>query len=260
MRVHSDSLISEFKVGYLKADIQSLPLNYGTNLSQQFGIPGVNVDDVTSGLALMTLTGFSALGDSTFIPLIQIDDTWQFNGSVTKTFGAHNIKVGAAYIARQFVVFQSASPVGNFTFNTQLTDNGAGVGGNAIASFLLGYPSQVARSHSLIYPHYQTNEPSAFVQDDWRATDWLTLNLGVRYDVFTPLHRTGRADLQLRCGQRQDSPRRSGWRVDQRGRRDRLFEHRAAPGVLGDAAGDRWWCAAGSAWPTSRATTCRSRS
>ena len=39
------SLISEFKVGYLKADIQSLPLNYGTNLSQQFGIPGVNVDD-----------------------------------------------------------------------------------------------------------------------------------------------------------------------------------------------------------------------
>jgi hypothetical protein len=186
VRVHSDSLISEFKVGYLKADIQSLPLNYGTNLSQQFGIPGVNVDDVTSGLALMTLTGFSALGDSTFIPLIQIDDTWQFNGSITKTFGAHNIKVGAAYIARQFVVFQSASPVGNFTFNPQLTDNGAGVGGNTIASFMLGFPSQVARSHSLIYPHYQTNEPSAFVQDDWRATDWLTLNLGVRYDVFTP--------------------------------------------------------------------------
>ena len=37
--------------------------------------------------------------------------------------------VGAAYIARQFVVFQSASPVGNFTFNPQLTDIGAGVGG-----------------------------------------------------------------------------------------------------------------------------------
>jgi hypothetical protein len=186
VRAHSDSLISEFKVGYLKADIQSLPLNYGSNLSQQFGLPGVNVDEVTSGLALMTLTGFSALGDSTFIPLIQIDDTWQINGSVTKTYRAHNIKVGAAYIARQFTVFQSASPVGNFTFNTQLTDNGAGVGGNSIASFLLGFPSQVARSHSLIYPYYQTNEPSAFVQDDWRATDWLTLNLGVRYDVFTP--------------------------------------------------------------------------
>ena len=112
------------------------------------------------------------------------------------------------------MVFQSASPVGNFTFNPQLTDNGAGAGGNAIASFLLGYPSQVARSHSLIYPHYHTNEPSAFVQDDWRATDWLTLNLGVRYDVFTPYTERRWPDLQLRRRQREDSPRRSGWRVD----------------------------------------------
>ena len=161
-------------------------MNYGTNLSQQFGLPGVNFDQVTSGLALMTLTGYSALGDSTFIPLIQIDNTWQVNATVTKTMAGHSIKVGGGYIARQFTVFQSASPVGNFTFNSQLTDNGAGAGGNAIASFLLGFPSQVARSHSLIYPHYHTNEPQMFAQDDWRATDWLTVNLGVRYDMFTP--------------------------------------------------------------------------
>jgi hypothetical protein len=186
LQVYGDSLLAEFKAGYLRADIQSLPLNYGKNLSQQFGLPNVNVDDVTSGLALMTLTGFSALGDATFIPLIQIDDTWQMSVGLTKTMAAHNIKIGAGYIARKFTVFQSASPVGNFTFNNQLTDNGAGSGGNAIASFMLGLPSQIARSHSLIYPHYHTNEPSAFVQDDWRATDWLTLNLGVRYDVYTP--------------------------------------------------------------------------
>jgi carboxypeptidase family protein len=187
VRIFSPTMIAEVKGGYLKSNIQSLPLNYGSNLSTAFGIPGVNFDDVTSGLALMTLTGYSALGDSTFIPLIQVDDTWQTNAIVTKIFGEHNVRMGAGYIGRQFTVFQSASPVGNFTFNTQLTDNGAGSGGNTIASFLLGYPSQVARSHSLIYPHYHTNEPNAFVQDDWRATSWLTLNLGVRYDVFTPL-------------------------------------------------------------------------
>lgn len=187
VRIFSPTMIAEVKGGYLKADIQSLPLNYGSNLSQTFGIPGVNFDAVTSGLALMTLTGYSALGDSTFIPLIQVDDTWQTSAIVTKIFGEHNVRMGAGYIARQFTVFQSASPVGNFTFNTQLTDNGAGSGGNAIASFLLGYPSQVARSHSLIYPHYHTNEPNFFVQDDWHARSWLTLNLGVRYDVFTPL-------------------------------------------------------------------------
>ena len=187
LRIFNTSTLSEIKGGYLRADIRSLPLNYGLNLSQAFGIPGVNFDAVTSGLALMTLTGYSALGDSTFIPLIQVDDTWQVNAIVTKILREHNIRMGAGYIARKFTVFQSASPVGNFTFNTQLTDNGTGSGGNAIASFLLGYPSQVARSHSLIDPNYHTNEPNVFVQDDWRATSWLTVNLGVRYDVFTPL-------------------------------------------------------------------------
>ncbi len=144
--------------------------------------------------------------------------------------------MGGGYITRQFTVFQSASPVGNFTFNTQLTDNGAGSGGNAIASFLLGYPSQVARSHSLIYPHYHTNEPNLFVQDDWRATSWLTLNLGVRYDVFTPLTGGGQPAVEFRSGDRKDSGRGTERRQRQRQRQDRLFQHRASTRLLGHAA------------------------
>ena len=215
---------------------------------------------VTSGLALMTLTGFSALGDSTFIPLIQIDDTWQFNGSVTKTFGAHNIKVGAAYIARQFVVFQSASPVGNFTFNTQLTDNGAGVGGNTIASFLLGYPLAGGALAFADLPAL-SDQRAERVRAGRLAGDRLA-DAEPRRALrrVHALHRTGWADLQLRRGQRQDSPRRSEWRVDQRGRaRPTIRTSRRAWGSRRRCR-ERWWCAAGSAWPTSRATTCRSRS
>jgi hypothetical protein len=44
----------------------------------------------------------------------------------------------------------------------------------------------VQRSNSLVPPHYRLWEPSAYLQDDWHATPTLTLNLGVRYDVFTP--------------------------------------------------------------------------
>jgi hypothetical protein len=72
------------------------------------------------------------------------------------------------------------------TFNTTITNNGSGTGGDSIASFLLGYPQQVSRIVSLFYPHYNTKEPFLFVQDDWHVASNLTLNLGVRYDIFTP--------------------------------------------------------------------------
>jgi Carboxypeptidase regulatory-like domain len=187
VRIFSPTLVSEAKVGYMYGDIQSLPLNFGQNLSQAFGLPNVNVDEVTSALTPMNPAGFASLGDATFIPLITANKMLQLSGSVSKTRGPHNLKVGAGLIARRFRQFQSASPVGTMAYNTSLTDNGAGAGGNSIASFLLGYPSTVARAHTLFDPHYRTTEPSVYVQDDWRATSWLTVNAGVRYDVFTPL-------------------------------------------------------------------------
>ena len=202
VRVFSPTLIAEARGGYLKTAIESLPLNYGRNLSQQFGLRGVNVDDISSGLGLMVPTGYALLGDQVNIPLINRNDTSQFALAVTKTRGAHNVKMGGGVIMRQFSVIQSASPVGQFTFDTLLTNNGAGAGGNAIASFLLGVPSQAVRLHTPIEPKYHTNEPSLFVQDDWRATSWLTVNAGLRYDVFTPFTEEDNqmANLDLNTG------------------------------------------------------------
>src|SRR5919201_3538754 len=185
-KVFSPSLVGEFRAGYLNVNIASYGLNYGKNVAESFGLPGVNIDDLTSGLTPITLTGYAPSGDATFLPLIQVNHTWQGSGSLTKIKGPHSIKGGAGLINRNFTLYQSNSPLGTITFNTTLTDNGSGSGGNTIASFLLGYPQQEARIVSLFYPHYNTKEPFAFVQDDWRATSNLTLNLGLRSDVFTP--------------------------------------------------------------------------
>jgi hypothetical protein len=168
-------------------DITSVPVNYGQNVSADFGLPSVNVDEFTSGLLPITVAGFSGLGEATYVPLIQKDETWHLNGGVTMTRGAHSFNMGASLVSRQFTVFQSAQPLGQLTFDTRLTDDGTGIGGSGLASFLLGFPSQAQRSHSLIYPRYRTDEPSLYFQNDWRATDRLTLNVGIRYDVFTPL-------------------------------------------------------------------------
>ncbi len=187
LHIFGPSLISEFKVGYMYGDIESLPLNFGQNLSQQFGLKNVNIDAITSALTPMNPAGYASLGDATFIPLITSNKALQASGSVTKTRGAHNVKLGAGLISRRMRQFQSASAVGTIAFSTALTDNGAGSGGNSIASFLLGFPATVARTHTLFDPHYRTMEPSLYAQDDWRATSWLTVNAGVRYDIYTPL-------------------------------------------------------------------------
>jgi outer membrane receptor protein involved in Fe transport len=191
VRVFNPSLIGEFKASYNHPDINSYPANSGKNLGTQFGIPNTNLDERTSGMPLMSTTGYALIGDAQAVPLSTSDKTQQYAASMTKTVGAHNVKMGASVIRRQFSVIQSISPVGVWTFDSLLTNNGSGVGGNTIASFLLGYPSTVVRALNPFDPKYHTNEPAAYVQDDWRATSWLTLNLGVRYDVFTPFTEEG---------------------------------------------------------------------
>jgi len=191
VRVFNPTLIGEFKGSYNHPDINSLPANYGANLGTQFGIPNTNVDALTSGMPLMSTTGFALIGDAQAVPLNTRDKTRQYAAAITKTVGPHNIKAGGGVILRQFSVLQSISPVGVWTFDSLLTNNGAGAGGNTIASFLLGYPSSVVRALNPFDPKYHSNEPAVYAQDDWRATSWLTLNLGLRYDVFTPFTEEG---------------------------------------------------------------------
>jgi hypothetical protein len=186
VRVFSPSLVGEFKGGLLDLDIASYAANRGLNPSAAFGLPGVNVDDVATGLALMNMNGFAILGDAQNLPLIIRNQTKQFSGVITKTAGAHSFKFGGGYIMREFSSIQSSSPNGIFTFNPNETRSATGQGGHSVASFLLGLPSTVLRNHTPFAPRYHTNEPSLFGQDDWRATDWLTVNLGLRYDIFPP--------------------------------------------------------------------------
>lgn len=186
VRIFSPTTVGEFKGGFMNIGIFSYPSNYQSNVSQQFGLPGVNIDDLASGLALQNIAGFALLGDTQNIPLITRDWTQQYNASLTKTVGAHNVKFGGSVILREFSIIQSAQPNGLWTYDNQVTRSAAGAGGHSLASFLLGLPSQVVRSHTPFEPRYHVNEPSLYVQDDWRATSWLTVNLGLRYDVFTP--------------------------------------------------------------------------
>ena len=188
VHVFRPTLLMELKASYLRINNLSLPLNYMSNLAQQFGLTGANIDPTSSILSPMVLSPYATVGDGQYLPLHTISNTFQYVGSLTWIRGSHSLKFGGGLVRRQESDFQQVFPAGQYTFNASLTNNPITdpSAGNSMASFLLGYPSQLSRFNLPVTTAFRTWEPSAYVQDDWRVKPWLTLNLGVRYDIFTP--------------------------------------------------------------------------
>jgi len=185
----SPNLVLELRVAYTQIDNSSSSPNSGTNAATAVGFPSnINYGPLdSSGLPLINIPNFAPLGDSNFVPIVDVSNTFEENGAVSYTHGKHSIKFGAALIRRQARNVQSSNGVGNINFG--LTgDNGSTAqdGINNLATFLVGAFTQEGRNTDLYTPNYRSWEPSFFVQDNWKIRPWLTLNFGARYDVFTP--------------------------------------------------------------------------
>ena len=192
LRVASPTLITELKYNFVRPlTSASRPTANSFDIASYLGFKNVNdtSDPITGGLPWFEMrpTSYAAIGDPTFIPMQTEDHNHQIAGSLTKIKGAHSIKMGGGIVFRMFGVQQSQYPRGLFAFDSSITNSGTGSGGNTFASFLLGLPSVEQRTHFPIHPLNRSQEPSVFVQDDWRATSWLTLNLGLRYEIYTPI-------------------------------------------------------------------------
>jgi hypothetical protein len=176
-------LIMELKTGYTRIDIDTTALNSGHDVSSAIGLVNVNTPAApeTSGLMPVDFLtgGYAAPGDTIFLPILDKNNTFQYLGSLTYTQGAHNIKGGAQFTRRQLNYFQSPEPLGLTFF--------AGLTGNAMEDLLMGLPIGYMRGNTLTQPGYRASEYAGYVQDDWRVNQSLTLNIGVRYDVYEAL-------------------------------------------------------------------------
>jgi hypothetical protein len=184
IHVFGPTLVMEFKDAFTRLNIATLSANQGSNLSDKFGIPGANVNKYVSGLMNVSINGYTgqgscnSLGDCTSVPIYDINNVFQEEGSLVWTHGAHNIKMGGGVIRRQMNYYQVPNGTGQFTWSS----NTAGAPPNSLANFLLGVPTTITRQLTLYYQYYRTWEPHMYVQDDWHATRKLTFNLGLRWD------------------------------------------------------------------------------
>jgi hypothetical protein len=190
----SPSVFNEFRTGYVRTNPFSTPSDYGHNPATGLGIEGLNISQETTGLPNFTIGSgcgneYTCLqGGVATLPSNPKQTNIQFEDTLSWTKGNHQLKFGGRWVRVYADPYTNTSSRGSLTFNDNYTNSGSvnPSGGNGLASILLGLPNSVSRNF-LTKPYYITNNNySAFVQDDWKVSPRLTLNMGIRYDVFTP--------------------------------------------------------------------------
>jgi hypothetical protein len=160
----------------------------GTNLANQVGIPGINVDSQNSGLGSIDVSGFRGLGEAGFTPLLKVTNNFQYTNYLSYLRGSHSFKFGYEVSRRQFNQHSPAAPEGTFSFNGQFTQNPASAAGtgSGLVDMLLGLLNAARLDIEPVFGHRRW-EHAWFVNDDVRLSPKLTLNLGLRYEITTPL-------------------------------------------------------------------------
>jgi outer membrane receptor protein involved in Fe transport len=175
--VVSSSLVNEFRLSWARGVSDGVQDPFGTVGLQFPGVP--NDPTVAGGVIGVDITGHLRLGSPNFMPKFQHTDSVQYLNTTTLLKGSHAVKFGTDIMSPMNNEYQDIpSTRGNLAFTGQFT-------GNAIADFLLGYArgAELSNVHVVNQRRYTY---AFFVQDDWRASSKLTLNLGLRYDFMTP--------------------------------------------------------------------------
>jgi outer membrane receptor protein involved in Fe transport len=186
--IFNQNLLLELKTAYTRVNNNSGGANTGTNAATKLGFPNnINFGPVATGLPWTGPDGFAPIGDSWFLPIVDLSNTFEYNGAVTYTRGRHNFKAGANLLRRQAQNQQSNNANGTISF-AALSGTAAATPGNdyALAEFLTGAFSTEYRNIDLYTPNYRSWESGFYAQDTWRVSPKLTLVYGLRYDIYTP--------------------------------------------------------------------------
>ena len=183
----SPTLINEFRTGFARTVPFTFQSDFGINAAESLGIRGINVSEFTTGLPNINIQNYTGIsGGPAFLPVNPKETHWQIDNNVSWILGSHQTKFGYHYIRRYPSPFTNTDTRSSMTFNNQLT-NSNNAGGAGFASLLLGHLAGGASRGFLLEPYNLIQSDHAlFFQDDIKVNRRLTVNLGIRWEVFRP--------------------------------------------------------------------------
>jgi hypothetical protein len=205
--VFSPSTVNVARAGlnYLHTTRVSPEANNLTGLPASFGIQGIPQQHENGGLPAFGIQGLQTLGSNAFLPSDEVSSTFQVTDDFTKIYGKHTFKMGFEWQHVKFSTLQPPWSRGQFNFDGVYTNiPGASVSkeNTGIAQFLLtpiastvggpnyvGGPGQQGASNSVFVSNISLtdngkNYYGTYLNDDWKISPKLTVNLGLRWDFF----------------------------------------------------------------------------
>jgi hypothetical protein len=186
----SPNLVGEFRFGYTRSVIKLTPLSVGFDILT-LGLPAYLKAASTDAIfPLMSIGDLTAIGPQRASHDVDAENTPEVQAHFTWLKGAHAIKTGYDMLFCQFNTFRPDYPSGNFSFGRAYTQGpnpatASATAGYGLASALLGTPDggsfTIGPSLALLQTSYNW-----YLQDDWKVSRALTVNLGVRFEYQTP--------------------------------------------------------------------------
>jgi carboxypeptidase family protein/TonB-dependent receptor-like protein len=202
-RVWSPTIVSETRFGVTRLTTAiSSPADTGPDLYKQFGIGGYDPSSQLSngnnglpGVSVDDGTPYSAFGAGGWQPMIMHSNVEDFIQNVAISKGAHAYKFGFEFRQINYPFVQFSDPHGDFTVSRNATaypsetNSLNAMTGDPMASFLLGILDSGSIS-TLNQIKSAKHTYAGYAQDDWKVSRNLTLNLGIRYELFSPTYAT----------------------------------------------------------------------